>query len=606
MRIAVYLRVSTLRQAQAQSIEQQLNRLREHISERGWSLPDGNIFRDDGYSGAKLNRPGLDRLRDKVRMAEVDCILITSPDRLARDFVHQRILLDEFKGYHCQVEFLDRSISDDPHDQLLLQIQGAVAEYERTLIADRMRRGRLAKYQAGLLLPWSTPPYGYRVDPDRPRDPAGVIIEPSEAALVQQIFAWYAEDGATLYTVTKRLYQCGIKTPKGRSRWPGATIRGILTNPAYIGQVYLGRTRMQPPQRRRSAIQPVGKRPDASQVQVDRNEWMQVATIPAIVSQSQFDLAQAKLARNIQTARRNNTANEYLLRALVSCGLCQLACYGRADDCGHHYYVCRAKAATLVSPRDEPCRSRYIPVRRLDDLVWEDLCKVITYPEVITHALERAWAGNWLPQELQARRENLRKGRKSLDQQIERLTQAYLSEIIQLEEFQRRRSDLEEKRRVLEGQEQQLQAQVERKLELAGVSASIESFCQRIQAGLKNATFENKRQLVELLIDRVVVTNEEVEVRYVIPTGPDGEKFRFCHLHKDYFDQILPGVAFVIHLVTYAQSLIGADPIAIPELTAVIGDDFLPQSPLQERLEVNVQEHTGLLIRRQRAGKDGS
>jgi site-specific DNA recombinase len=321
----------------------------------------------------------------------------------------------------------------------------------------------------------------------------------------------------------------------------GATIRGILTNPAYIGQVYLGRTRMHPPRRRRSATQPVGKRPDASQVRVDRNEWLPVATIPPIMSQSQFDLVQAKLARNIQTARRNNTTNEYLLRALVSCGRCQLACTGRADDCGHNYYVCRAKAAALTSPRDEPCRSRYIPARRLDDLVWEDLCKVITHPEVITHALERAWAGNWLPQELQARRENLRKGRKSLDQQIERLTQAYLSNIIQLEEFQRRRSDLEEKRRVLEEQEQQLQAQVERKLELAGVSASIENFCQRIRDGLKNATFEKKRQLVELLIDRVVVTNEEVEVRYVIPTGPDGEKIRFCHLHKDYFNQILPG-----------------------------------------------------------------
>jgi site-specific DNA recombinase len=182
MRIAVYLRVSTLRQAQAQSIEQQLNRLREYIIDHGWSLPDENIFRDDGYSGARLNRPGLDRLRDKVRMAEVDCILITSPDRLARNFVHQRIILDEFKSCHCQVEFLDRSISDDPHDQLLLQIQSAVAEYERTLIADRMRRGRLAKYKAGLLLPWSTPPYGYRVDPHHPRDPTGVRIEPPEAA----------------------------------------------------------------------------------------------------------------------------------------------------------------------------------------------------------------------------------------------------------------------------------------------------------------------------------------------------------------------------------------------------------------------------------------
>ena len=168
MRVAVYARVSTTRQAQAQTIEQQLDRLRVAVAERGWRLEERHVYRDDGYSGASLGRPGLDCLRDHAALAELDLVVVTAPDRLARNYVHQVLLLDELGRHGCQVEFLDRPMSQDPHDQLLLQIRGAVAEYERTLIAERMRRGRQAKLRAGTLLPWTTPPFGYRLDPSGP------------------------------------------------------------------------------------------------------------------------------------------------------------------------------------------------------------------------------------------------------------------------------------------------------------------------------------------------------------------------------------------------------------------------------------------------------
>jgi site-specific DNA recombinase len=238
MQVAAYARVSTQRQAQAQTTEQQLERLHAHAAMRGWALPAERVFRDDGCSGAALRRPGLDRLRDAAASAGLDCILITAPDRLARNYVHQVLLVEELQKHGAEVEFLDRPMSRDPHDQLLLQIRGAVAEYERTLITERMRRGRLRKLRAGTLLPWTRPPYGYRLDPDRPGDPAGVRLDEAEAAVVRDLFAWYVDEGVTVMALVQRLGRLGIASPRGRPNWSPSTLRGVLTNPIYLGQVF--------------------------------------------------------------------------------------------------------------------------------------------------------------------------------------------------------------------------------------------------------------------------------------------------------------------------------------------------------------------------------
>jgi site-specific DNA recombinase len=132
MRVAVYVRVSTRNQAEQHTIEQQLERLHNHIQVQGWNLPDENIFRDDGYSGSTLHRPGLDHLRDQAAANAFELLLVTAPDRLARKYVHQVLLIEELEQKGCRVEFLDRPMSQDPHDQLLLQIRGAVAEYEHS------------------------------------------------------------------------------------------------------------------------------------------------------------------------------------------------------------------------------------------------------------------------------------------------------------------------------------------------------------------------------------------------------------------------------------------------------------------------------------------
>jgi site-specific DNA recombinase len=532
VRIAIYGRVSTSQQVDHRTIEQQLERLTAAVHARaadGWVLDPAHLFRDDGYSGAVLARPGLDRLRDAVKGREIDRVLVTSPDRLARNYVHQMVLLEEWAQAGCTAEFLDRPMSDDPHDQLLLQIRGAVAEYERTLIAERMRRGRLAKLRAGVLLPWTSAPYGYRLDPDRPRDPRGVTLDPGEAATVAELFALYREPGASLMRLAMRLDARGVPTPSGAPSWSCPTIRGILRNPTYTGRVYAQRMQWRAPARRHSATRAAG-RPRGTAVPLPADRWLLVGEVPALVSRARFDEVQAKLATNRSFASRNNTARPYLLRALVSCGCCGLACTARATDQRHLYYRCNGKMHRVHSHRATCCPARYIPAGQLDELVWQDLCALLREPAPLAAAVARAHGGAWLPQELQARRETLRRGQAHLRHQLERLTDAYLGSIIPLDEYGRRRRDLEQRMRALAEQEEQLCQDAARRQQLAGVAASLEAFRARVQRGLAGAGFEQRRQLVLLLVDRVIVTDAEVEIRYVLPTSPESEHVRFCHL----------------------------------------------------------------------------
>jgi site-specific DNA recombinase len=308
-------------------------------------------------------------------------------------------------------------------------------------------------------------------------------------------------------------------------------------------------------------------KPTAGRDPASPEDWTYVATIPALVSQADFDEVQAKLVWNQQHASRNNKAHAYLLRALVSCGQCQSACTALTSYSGHSYYRCWRSTRRLDAPPTSRCQARYSPANQLDALVWQDLCEILAHPESIAYALERAHGGHWLPQELQARKETLHKAQMALTHQLDRLTEAYLIEVIPLAEYQRRRQALAQKQQALAAQEKQLEAQVDRQGEIAGMVTSIEAFCQRVRTGLAEATFEQKRTLVELLIDRVLVANGDVEIRYAIPIAPRGETSRFCQLRKDYFQ--MPFVAWL------GASTLQPICVVLPELQTPLTDGLV-------------------------------
>src|SRR5215813_8960316 len=209
---------------------------------------------------------------------------------------------------------------------------------------------------------------------------------------------------------------------------------------------------------------------------------------------------------------------------------------GRTLPTGYTYYTCRGRSDALRAAANHRCTARYAPAHALDTLVWQDLYRVLTEPALITHELARAQGGEWLPHALQARRHTLRKALAEVERQQARLLEVYLAAIIGREEFDRKHQELTQTQHGLAQQLRQLELQAQQQVDVAVLAQGIEAFCHRIGPTLEQLTFAQRRQLVTLLIDRVIVSDGQVEIRYVVPTGPQGETVPFCHSRLDYFN----------------------------------------------------------------------
>ena len=344
--------------------------------------------------------------------------------------------------------------------------------------------------------------------------------------VVQQIFAWYAQESLSLSDLARRLTDAGIVTATGKARWNAATVRWILQNEVYTGTAYGNCHRTIPSHQRGPALRPVGN--GVSHTRHPREDWIAVP-VPALVTPEVFAAVAAKLAQNRGYAKRNNTRHEYLLRALISCGHCRLCAVGCYQG-GYAYYVCTGRRADS----DKHCQARYAPAGTLDELVWQDLCAVVSSPEQLTTALARAQGGDWLTADVRERQRGLGAAHTALEQQDGRLLAAYLAGVLELGEFERARWELNGRQASVAAQQRQLEASIVQQPDRTVIAQGMEAFCAQIRTGLAHATFAQRRALVELLIDRVIVTDGAVEIRYVIPTAPAGTYYRFSQLRLNY------------------------------------------------------------------------
>ena len=524
--VAFYARVSSEQQTTAQTILSQVAALRERIAADGLVLLPEYEFIDEGYSGATLLRPALEGLRDRIASGVLDCVYVHSPDRLARKYAYQVLLLDEWQRAGVDVIFLNRALSQSPEDDLLLQVQGMVAEYERAKILERSRRGKRHAAQAGSASVLSGAPYGYRyVNVAEGGGQARYEPVPEQARVVQQIFAWIGRERASLGEVCRRLQQSGEPSPKGKSYWDRSTVWGILKNPAYLGQAAFGKTREVP--RQAQLLRPLrGKLPQprrtTSTRDVNPQEWIRIP-VPALIEESLFATVAEQLAENRQHAREGQRGARYLLQGLVCCQQCGYAYYGKAISPsarkGHPrdyaYYRCLGTDAYRFGG-ERVCTNRQVRTDRLEQAVWQQVCALLQDPSRVAQEYQRRLQE---PQR-QENRTMLEAQAAKLKQGLSRLIDGYAEGLIDKQEFQPRVERSKEKLQKVEQSLRALADEEARHHELRLVICYLEEFAQRVTAGLEQADWTRRRELIRTLVQRVEIGTEAVQVVFRVEPGP--------------------------------------------------------------------------------------
>ena len=511
MRVAIYARVSTDAQEARGTIGSQLAVLRERVAQEGHE-PIAEYI-DDGFSGARLDRPGLDALRDAAEAGYIEGVWCLSADRLARMYAYQVIVLDELARHGVSVSFHDTPmIEDDPQARLLTQVQGVIAEYERAKIAERYRRGKLWRARKGEVVAWK-PPYGYRRISRVDDRPAHLEVFEPEAVIVRRIFDDYVHKDLSMRQITKGLNYDRIGSPSGKAVWGVSTIARILRNEAYIGRVYANRTEAVPDRTL------AGK---TRQVRRPRDQWVAIA-VPAILNDELFEAAQRVSRDNSKWNARRAEPGHWLLRGLVKCGHCEVgvSCHKMRGRNGtfHRYYYCRNHDPLRAGGEHRRCPGRNIRADELDAFVFEQVRDTLLRPDVLLNG-EQAVSARREPADdelLQAQLAKLKRKIDAVAGERRRLADLYQAAFIEREELlhrgnelQRRERDLQDQRDALIDQRKELAHQNTLRKRIAGFSA-------RVGAAVDDLDFHQRQKLLRLVVEHVLVQGWRVEIQLRIP-----------------------------------------------------------------------------------------
>jgi len=507
MRVGIYARVSTDAQEARGTIGSQLETLRTRVSAEGDELVAE--FIDDGCSGARLDRPGLDDLRDAAEAGRVDAVWCLSPDRLARSYAYQILILDELARYQVPVRFTDTPPLDDPQGRLLVQIQGVIAEHERAKFVERGRRGKLYRARAGEVLSTKVP-YGYRRVPRGADGPAHVVVYEPEAAVVRRVFADFLA-GQSLRHLAVTLSADGIASPEGKPVWRLSTICRLLRNEAYVGRLYWNRTQT-------SYDPALGKN---RQTLRPREEWIEIP-VPTIIGEDIFEAVEAKARDNSVYSPRHTEAKTFLLRRLLRCPACgvKLVCHrARHGQTTTRYYLCPHRDPWRAGGADRRCPERRVRADELDTFVFDQVRQLLARPELLA-AGETALAGQTPApddQLLTAQLARLDRRLQSAHTERRRVADLYQAGVIDNTEMSRRAREIDNRCRRFDEERQSL---ITRQSELATenrLHQGIANFAEQAVFGIDTLGFEGRQQLMRLVLEDVRVRGWQVELRLRIP-----------------------------------------------------------------------------------------
>ena len=388
---AIYTRVSSDRQKEDHTIASQTAALIEYAQTQGYAVPPEWTFQDEGYSGATLVRPGLEALRDLSAEGQITAVLVYSPDRLSRKYAYQVLLTEELSRCGVEVIFLKSPAGATPEDQLVVQFQGMIAEYERAQIAERSRRGKRHKAQQGVVNVLSGAPYGYRYVKKSDHSAAYYEVIDHEAQVVQMVFETYTRKHLSINAIARLLNEQRIPTRTEKTRWERSTVWAMLRNPAYQGKACYGKTELQPRQRITRPLRQRNRLPNRNSANHERprQEWIEV-TVPAVVMEEVFALAQEQLEKNKHFSPRR-TRKPTLLQGMLVCQQCGYAMYRSSGGRSHRkldYYRCIGSDGyrRLNGPL---CTNRPVRQDYLDQIVWEQVIRLLEDGTLIRSEIDR-------------------------------------------------------------------------------------------------------------------------------------------------------------------------------------------------------------------------
>jgi len=519
---ALYARVSSERQKEDQTIGSQTEALKEYAEINGYAVLPEWIFKDEGYSGAILNRPGLERLRDVVAEGQIETILVYSPDRLSRKYAYQVFLMEEFTRQGVETIFIKSPQGATPEDHLLLQFQGMIAEYERAQIAERTRRGKKHRARNGCINVLSGAPYGYRYVKKSEISAAYYEINEEEAATVRDVYRWYTEESLSIGEIARKLNSHGIETRLGKSLWERSTVWGILRNPAYKGTACFGKTERADRKkitrllRKRGGFSPR----NSCSHERPREEWIEIP-VPPLISEDAFSLAQECLERNKQFSRRN-TKESTLLQGLLVCSECGYAFYRTSTQTSKrklYYYRCLG-SDDYRYPNGRKCTNRPIRQDYLDELVWKQVMRLFEDPDLIGNEINRRVQGSRNYNPATVRKETVSKEITRVKNGIDRLLDAYQEGLMQLPELRSRVSVLRKKDAALSSELQAIESRmVDEETHLKLINGMGE-FLSRIRNSAESLHVSDRQKVLRLAVKEILVGQDTVTIKHSIPTTP--------------------------------------------------------------------------------------
>ena len=517
---AIYARVSSEQQREEKTIASQTASLIEFAKSHDLEVPAEWVFEDEGYSGATLERPGLERVRDLAAEGQIQVVLAYSPDRLSRKYAYQILLLEEFARQGVETLFVKAPQGDSAEDQLLVQFQGMIAEYERAQILERSRRGKRHRAQAGEVSVLGGAPYGYRYIRKTDEALAAYIVEESEARVVQRIYEMYTVDGLSIGEITRRLNAEGIPTRNRSARWERSVVWAVLRNPAYRGAACFGktrvstRTRVMRHQRRCGMTTPYAtaghERP--------REEWIEIP-VPALVGEETFARAQELLQENRMRSRRR-TIEPSVVQGLVSCAKCGYAFARTSTQTSArkiHYYKCIGSDSwrKLGGP---VCDNRqFVRQELLDRIVWAEVIRLLEDPTLIRQELDRRLVAARSADPTKKREQSLQRELTQVGKGIERLLNAYQEGLLSIEQLRDRMPLLRQRERAIRTEIQAIVDQTADRAAFLRLAETLTSFLARLRNAADTLSVTERQRIVRLVVKEVLIGDDTITIRHSIP-----------------------------------------------------------------------------------------